>query len=153
MSIKNPSQPRRRGAPTGNHNAVKHGFYATKFKKSERTALDTSEFSGLSEEIALLRLYIRRVVAQSLQSDDFYQNLETLRVLSLACSSLSRLVRTHALVAMSGDDEFRQAFDDVMKEITKDLVNKDFSTWPSYDQARVPVSTAAPPDPVDQNTG
>ena len=52
--------PRRRGAPFGNRNALKHGFYARNFDPGDTKDLDEHEFDGLTDEIILLRVYIRR---------------------------------------------------------------------------------------------
>jgi hypothetical protein len=147
MSLQNTQPSRRRGAPTGNKNAVKHGFYSTKFKKSERTALDESEFSGLSQEIALLRLYIRRVVARSVHIDDFYEDLEVLRVLSVAFSSLSRLVRAHALLASSGESEIAQALHEALEDVHAEIEKGEFPSWPVYVNPRVSEPTDKPVEP------
>ena len=117
MSLKEEIEKSRRGAPQGNSNAVKHGYYSAKFKKSERDALEKTEFSGLSEEIVLQRLIIHRLVTLSGKITDFYEYLEFVRVSSLAFMSLSRLVRAQAMLAMSGDDELKQAFDAALKQI------------------------------------
>jgi hypothetical protein len=123
------SSTRRRGAPLGNLNAVKTGFYSTRFKKSERSAIEKGNFTGLVEEIALLRLYIHRVVAESLQIDDFVCHLEVLRVLSLASSSLSRLLKIHTLMIESPDEEFQQLLERAVREVNQELED---GTFPSY---------------------
>ncbi len=113
------SRPRRRGGQPGNTNAKTHGFYASKLPRSDRTALDTSEFSGLTEEISLMRALIRRVVSLTPPPGDYYANLESLRVLCHATTALSRLVRTHALLGVSS--EFDRAREQALKEIAKEL--------------------------------
>jgi hypothetical protein len=113
------SNTTRRGAPAGNLNAVKHGFYSSRFKKTERNALDSNEFPGLTQEIAMLRLFIRRVVQESAQIQDYILLLETLRVISLASSSLSHLAKTHTLLASSNNDvaeALSQAITEVLAE-------------------------------------
>ena len=49
------------GAPEGNWNAFKHGFYSKRFRPLELSDLDTALGDGLEDEIALLRVIIRRV--------------------------------------------------------------------------------------------
>ncbi len=44
--------PRPRGAPRGNRNALKHGFYARTFPSSEVKDLETYPFQGLQDAIA-----------------------------------------------------------------------------------------------------
>ena len=65
-SRKSAQQPprRRRGAPIGNQNARTHGFYSSRFTKKELDSLqDAVRLNDLQGEIALLRLKIRRIVA------------------------------------------------------------------------------------------
>lgn len=135
------SRPRRRGGQPGNSNAQKHGFYASKLPQSDRTALDTSEFSGLTEEISLLRALIRRVDSLTPPPDDYYANLESLRVLCLATTALSRLVRTHALLG-TASSEFEKARDIALREIAKEL----FLNNPGVDH---PPGADSPPGLVD----
>ena len=59
---------RKRGGQPGNTNAVKHGFYTKNFSLAERRGLvDTNEIV-LGDEIALLRVLIRRFADQILSS-------------------------------------------------------------------------------------
>jgi hypothetical protein len=120
MDALTPTPPRRRGAPPGNHNALKHGFYTTRFKKADLTAYQTAEFTGLAEEIALLRIYIRRVVELGVGVDQLAQSINTLRALSLAIACLNRLVKTQVLLA-SSDDEISIAIREVLDELTNTL--------------------------------
>jgi len=52
---------RSRGGQPGNANAVKHGFYSRKFRDLESQDLETALRDGLGDEIALMRVMIRRV--------------------------------------------------------------------------------------------
>lgn len=111
---------RRRGGQPGNKNAFKHGFYTANFKKADQKAFDGWQFSGLAEEIALLRVYIRRVVELGVSVDHLPQSIDLLRALSLAVTSLNRLVKTQAFIA-NGDDEISIAIRDVLNELTKNV--------------------------------
>jgi hypothetical protein len=103
MSSKN-SRPRRRGGQIGNTNAVSHGFYSRRFRKNEVEDLENSFFSGINDEIALLRVCIRRVIEWGKDIQCLPEALDFLRTISLASGSLSRLVRTQKLIAGSGLD-------------------------------------------------
>jgi hypothetical protein len=122
-------------------NAVKHGFYASKLPQSDRAALATSEFSGLTEEISLLRTFIRRVISLTPPPDDFYANLDSLRVICHATTALSRLVRTHALLG-TASSEFERARDQALREIAEEL----FLNNPGVDH---PPGADSPPGLVD----
>ncbi|MDR3577853.1 MAG: hypothetical protein P4L50_28655 [Anaerolineaceae bacterium] len=93
---------RRRGGQRGNHNALKHGFYAHQFNPADLKDLEKCEFSGLADEIALLRVQIRRLVALSEQDQTLAEAAFTLRVLSLAALAVNRLVRTQHAIGAQG---------------------------------------------------
>jgi hypothetical protein len=87
------SSSRHRGAQPGNQNALKHGFYAAKFTEADRQDADTFDYTGLVDEVMLLRVFIRRVVEQSSTVTDVDDTLRILRALSLASASITRLMR------------------------------------------------------------
>ncbi|MCJ7626317.1 MAG: hypothetical protein MUO76_22730 [Anaerolineaceae bacterium] len=101
---KNHTIARRRGAPIGNTNAIKHGFYARKFKPTDLTGIDDFEFSGLDEEITMLRIYIRRVIEMGADVQDLPRAMALLRVFSLATISLTRLIRTQHIISPDPDN-------------------------------------------------
>ena len=80
-------QPERKpGAPRGNQNARKHGFYSKKVTRKEQAYLEqASEIHGLSQEIALLRARIK--VIQETCPDDHELMLKAL-------AALTRMIRT-----------------------------------------------------------
>jgi hypothetical protein len=57
-----PGRRRRAGAPPGNTNALKHGFYTRRFKRAHLAGVESTDSSGLIEEIALIRVITRRLV-------------------------------------------------------------------------------------------
>ncbi len=96
----------RRGAPLGNTNALKHGFYSRSFRQIDCTDLDQVRFSGLEDEITMLRVFIRRLTDLSQHIETFPEALSLLRVLSLASISLTRLITTqNVITARSGHGE------------------------------------------------
>ena len=77
---------KRRGAPLGNQNARKHGFYSKILDPQQQETLPAAmKLDGLDQEIAILRLKIKSILAND------PHNYE---VLLLAASSLARLLRT-----------------------------------------------------------
>jgi hypothetical protein len=103
MSSKN-SSSRRRGAPIANTNAVTHGFYSRRFRKTEVQDLENAYFSGINDEIAMLRVCIRRAIEWGKDIQSLPEALDFLRTISLAAGNLSRLVRTQKIIAGSGLD-------------------------------------------------
>ena len=111
-----PASTRRPGAQPGNRNALKHGFYAKGYIPLELADLDTALGDGLTDEIALLRVIIRRVF--DFANDHEAQTLETwsgsLNTLGAACTRLARLLRTNQILGGGGPEdtlrELAQAF-------------------------------------------
>jgi len=59
----NIEQKRRRGAPPGNHNALRHGLYSRLYRQSTLLHPDgTQDRYDLSDEIANLRLVLHRLL-------------------------------------------------------------------------------------------
>ena len=113
-----PKPPRRRGAPRGNLNALKHGFYSHLFRKIELGDLQALPLDGLQDEIGMLRVLIRRVMELAQDVQDLDQALRLLNTLSLATANLSRLVKTQHLIS-TDFSEFDATVDDVISELVE----------------------------------
>jgi hypothetical protein len=101
-----PNQKRKPGGQPGNLNAFKHGFYSRRFRAIEIHDLDTVLTDSLDDEIALVRIIIRRVFEFA---DSDAENLEdwqtALSVLGAASTRLAGLLRTQqVLTGGSGND-------------------------------------------------
>lgn len=98
-------QKRKRGGQPGNTNALKHGFYSHRFNNLELSDLDAALSDGLTDEIALVRVIIRRVFEYA---DADAQNLDTwsqaLNTLGAASTRLAGLLRTQQLIAGDSGD-------------------------------------------------
>lgn len=80
------------GAPRGNQNALKHGFYARTFKPAERRELQAVRQLSLNAEIDMLRIVVRRVFDLTATLEDPLVAVRYVTVLTRAVSSLDRLV-------------------------------------------------------------
>jgi hypothetical protein len=95
MSKPEPEPQPKRGAPRGNKNALKHGFYSRALTEQEQR--DSAAATGrFRDEINLLKVLVYRI-ALSLKTPDggepvlsFREYLETLQALSMAISRLYR---------------------------------------------------------------
>jgi hypothetical protein len=114
------SPSRRRGAPRGNKNAYKHGFYSRQFPPADLAGASPTSPSGLQDEIAMLRLFMRRLIRLGAASDDLELTVDMLRVLCLAASSLNRLVRTQHLI-FTPDNEFQLAMSQALQEVMQEM--------------------------------
>jgi hypothetical protein len=109
----------RRGAPPGNRNAVKHGFYSRFFHKADLKDLENLDAKSLSDEINLLRLHVRRLSEFSLTLTDLGEYLEVLRVINLFTSNINRLIKTQVFLAKEApgfQDMINQALEEVAGE-------------------------------------
>jgi hypothetical protein len=119
------SPPRRRGAPLGNLNNFKHGFYSRRLKKRDLTGVESTDISGLAEEIALIRIYTRCLIESFDPNGDFHQHADLLRILCVASSAITRIIRAQYLISSTGsgiDDEIAEAIRQVNAEFQAKLV-------------------------------
>ncbi len=113
--------PRRRGAPSGNHNALKHGFYSPSFTASDKNDLETHIFIGLQEEIATLRLVYRCAVTQALNAEDptVFQNAA--RVVIGLAAVLNATLRTQIELDRHGGSEVDAELQAALRDVEKEL--------------------------------
>lgn len=94
---------RKRGAQPGNKNALKHGFYSGRFKKIELDDLDVVN-AGVQDEIALLRISIRRLFEHVTDEGvDVETWINYLNSISAALARLSILLKVQA--GLGEDDQ------------------------------------------------
>ena len=92
------SPSRRRGAQLGNSNALKHGFYTHRFKQRDLSGVVDTSLKDLAEEIALIRVFTRKLVETVDPSANFYQLAGILRAICLASSALTRIIKAQAFL-------------------------------------------------------
>lgn len=104
---------RKRGAPPGNKNALKHGFYSKSLTEAERLELEKARsVEGLDDEIALLRVKI-----QSLIEND----PENIQLLLDATGTLARLVRIRYRLTPKEEHKVKEAITRVLTELALPL--------------------------------
>jgi hypothetical protein len=87
------------GAPLGNNNALKHGFYARYFEKVEVDRLDTDVKGELYDEEELLRLYLARVAATLKDAHmDHEKYASDTRTVCLAVGRIESIQRSRKVV-------------------------------------------------------
>ena len=115
---------KKRGAPRGNHNALKHGFYSAAFKDHERRILSQPSSADLSAEVELLRVANYRFI-EALRacpgSLDGKTQVAALRALNLSVLSIKRLLNARILPALvSSDDPLSSGGFEALPEPTLD---------------------------------
>ena len=116
-----PTPKRRRGAPLGNKNALKTGFYSRYYKPVDNSDLVSVSFDGLQDEITMLRVFIRQVIERSQEVESLEDSLVVLRTLSMASFSLSRLVRIQYLISPTAMNEFMKTLDQALSAMSQKL--------------------------------
>lgn len=104
---------RKRGAPKGNQNARKHGFYSGVLDETEKQdfALATG-VEGIDDEIALLRVKIKSVVEH---------DPDNIKLIMQAVNTLARLVRTRYNISKDDKKGLKEAIGNVLKDIALPL--------------------------------
>ncbi|MDW7755986.1 MAG: hypothetical protein SCH68_12565 [Brevefilum sp.] len=111
---------RKRGAQPGNTNAYKHGFYTKNFSLAERRGLQAANGVVLGDEIALLRVLIRRFAEQIQASQGIApsESAQHLAVVSEAMLRLASLLRTDHMLGGAQSSTFIKQLSLVLEEIT-----------------------------------
>ncbi|TES84284.1 MAG: hypothetical protein E3J92_01640 [Dehalococcoidia bacterium] len=100
---------RKRGAPKGNQNARKHGFYSKVLDEAEQLDFELAAgVEGFDDEIALLRVKIKSL----LENDP-----ENIKLLMDATNTLVRLVKTKYKITKEQKQGLKEAIENVLKDI------------------------------------
>jgi hypothetical protein len=114
---------RKQGGQPGNTNALKHGFYTQNFSPAERKGLAAVKGAVLEEEIALLRVLIKRFADQILSSQDVGLDGSSrhLAVISEAMQRLAGLLRTHHMLGGSDNDTLAEALSLAIEQVSAEM--------------------------------
>lgn len=112
-----------KGGQAGNVNALRHGFYSRTFTEEELVEIGRLAVAELSldEEIAMLRVLMRRVLETDLPAKD------VIEMLGRAAGQLRRLVQTKMDLEAAGDSEdtvsraMERALDELADELGVEL--------------------------------
>ena len=121
------SPKRRRGAPPGNTNAVKHGLYSPRHNPAVYAEESQRSKQSLDEEIALMRFFIRRLGELSESVDNLYDAAGLVRVLSIASTSLTNMLKAQLLIF---GDESQPALSSALKSVLADMRAKKTGSLP-----------------------
>ena len=104
---------RKRGAPKGNQNARKHGFYSKVLDEAERLDFElASGVEGIDDEIALLRVKIKSILER---------DPENVKLIMRATNALERLIRTRYNISKEDKKGLKEAIGNVLKDIALPL--------------------------------
>lgn len=115
-------QKRKRGAPLGNQNAFKHGFYTRNFTQQEVSDLKEIEGLDVHHEIELIRALMRRVLESSNTASTHADNIYTLRAICLGNFTLTRLIRTQFLKPKDPGHNLVSIIGEILDEIDSNIL-------------------------------
>ena len=104
---------RKRGAPKGNQNARKHGFYSKVLDEAEQLDFEqASSVEGIDNEIALLRVQIKSLLER---------DPENIKLIMQATNTLARLVTTRYRVSKEDKKGLKEAIGNVLRDVALPL--------------------------------
>ena len=104
---------RQRGAPKGNQNARKHGFYSKVLDEAEQLDFELAAgVEGIDDEIALLRVKIKSI----LENDP-----ENIKLIMQATNALARLVKTRYNITKEQKKGLKEAIGNVLRDVALPL--------------------------------
>ncbi|MBA7683235.1 hypothetical protein ES703_91596 [subsurface metagenome] len=104
---------RKRGAPKGNQNARKHGFYSKVLDEAEQLDFElASGVEGVDDEIALLRVKIKSV----LETDP-----GNVKLIMQATNTLAKLVKTRYNITKEQRKGLKEAIGNVLRDVALPL--------------------------------
>ncbi len=104
---------RKRGAPKGNQNARKHGFYSKVLDEAERLDFEMATgVEGIDGEIALLRVKIKSLLER---------DPENFKLIMQATNTLARLVRTRYNISKEDRKGLKEAIGNVLRDVALPL--------------------------------
>ena len=106
-------EAKRRGAPKGNQNARKHGFYSRVLNEAEQLDFELATgVEGIDDEIALLRVKIKSL----LEHDP-----ENIKLIMQVTNTLAGLVKTSYNISKEDKRSLKEAIGNVLRDIALPL--------------------------------
>ena len=103
----------KRGAPAGNQNARKHGFYSMVLDEEEQLDFEQATLvEGLDDEIAMLRVRIKSVLRH---------DPDNMKLIAQATNALARLVSTRYNISKDDKNGLKEAINNVLKDVALPL--------------------------------
>jgi uncharacterized protein YjcR len=104
---------RKRGAPEGNQNARKHGFYSRVLDEAEQLDFEQATcVEGIDNEIALLRVKIKSILRH---------DPKNMKLVAQATNALARLVSTKYNISKKDKKGLKEAINNVLKDVALPL--------------------------------
>jgi len=148
-----PSLPKpKRGAPLGNKNRFVHGAYARRPEPApdpDSAPTYPSDRLSLVNEIAILRAYILRTALVGAITLNLDQTQKLLHTLSLAATSLTRLIQTEAYLSQAAGTQVQADNFPWMNTILLELTNSILPSKPVSPEDEAADSESPDAEPAD----
>ena len=103
----------KKGAPRGNQNARKHGFYSKVLDEAEQLDFELATgVEGIDNEIALLRVKIKSLIER---------DPENIKLIIQATNTLVRLVTTKYNISKEDKQGLKEAIGNVLRDVALPL--------------------------------
>ncbi len=104
---------KKRGAPKGNQNARKHGFYSKVLDEAEQLDFEQAcGVDGMDDEIALLRVKIKSILTY---------DPENVKLIMQATNILARLIKTKYNISKDQKKGLKEAIGNVLRDVALPL--------------------------------
>jgi hypothetical protein len=135
-----PQTRRKRGAPKGNLNALKHGFYSEQLRRAEIAALEGVDPTSIKDEIGVLRVVVRRLIQLIKISESVPELTSLITTLSTLTGNLGRLIHVYSVVSPKKSEGDR-LLDEVLAKLTRELnLDSDEPPDPPFDASCLVLS-------------
>lgn len=140
------SKKRKRGAPLGNKNALKHGFYSDLFNRFT-VSHDLDHPYDLSSEINLLRVLIKNAVSKNMDIQSGQRAMTMLNCISNATARLAILIRITTLQggSSSSNDSISRGLE--LAALDMHLITEHDLSMPLTEEERLELATHIPSPP------
>jgi hypothetical protein len=106
-------EKRKAGAPRGNQNARKHGFYSRVLDEAERLDFElATNVEGIDDEIALLRTKIKSLITYDPRN---------IKLIMQAINTLARLLMTRYNISKEDRKGLKDAIANVLRDVAMPL--------------------------------
>jgi hypothetical protein len=112
--------PRRRGGQPGNLNALRHGFYTRRIHKRDLSGVEDTSIKGLAEEIALIRIFTRKLIECGTDTADLYEIAGILRTICLASGTITRIIKAQSFL-VNDPTNFYQDVDEAIRQVRLEM--------------------------------
>jgi hypothetical protein len=100
-------------------------FYAKEYRREEAQDLKTSGEQGLADELAMLRVAIRRTIQMADGVEAPLEMLQVLKALAIASGRLADLIRIQVKVMESKDPDLMALLSQAISEVKAEMKLED----------------------------